>query len=381
MSITRFASAVGAFATAMVLASTVHAQLFKPFEFPPIESDFQFFAPAEVETFGGGPKGKTGWFATYDRCYINVQRPHNPSPYQVTDKYGDFTWGNRWDFGYVGEDRKGWWGIFWHIDGPNENNVQLVERINRFVEDASPLGEDNAVVNPWRDNNLRLTGDRDYLVYNSINVADLTGFELNRTWLKKPLMHGARLTPFGGFRYIRFVDFFQRDQYLRYDDFGNLLPPLSPPLTALAATTEELSSFQTGFTNDMVGGQLGIRWDKDYRRWNFSGDVKALALQNFQVFNEVLKVDRTIYGDTVPADDAPTTVVFEERGEGAHRQEFVYGFEIRAEAAFRVTRDLSLRVGFELLDLVQGIGRGSNPNYNEQDVLLYGVTFGGTYNR
>jgi len=40
MSITRFTSAFAAFVAAMVLASTVQAQLFKPFEFPPIQSDF-----------------------------------------------------------------------------------------------------------------------------------------------------------------------------------------------------------------------------------------------------------------------------------------------------------------------------------------------------
>ena len=60
-----------------------------------------------------------------------------------------------------------------------------------------------------RDNNLRLTGDRDYLVTNSVNVADMTGFELNRTWLWKPLHHGGRLQPLVGFRYTRFIDFYR----------------------------------------------------------------------------------------------------------------------------------------------------------------------------
>lgn len=380
MSITRFTSALAAFVPAMVLASTVQAQLFKPFEFPPIQSDFQFFAPADVETYGGGPAGKTGWFATYDTMYINVQRPRDPSPYLQSDKLGDWGPGFRFDLGYVGENRKGWTFTYWQLGGPNKNDVQLIERINRSVVDASPQPDGEAVF-PFKDNNLRLTGDRDYLIYNSINVIDMSGLELNRTWLKQPLMHGARLTPFGGFRYIKLVDFFQRDTYTRFDENGNAIDPLTPPLIAVTATTEQLASFQSGFTNELVGGQLGIRWDKDYRAWNFSGDVKALAFENFQNYNNVTRVERGIYGDTVPADDAPTTVVVNKSGASAHSAEFVYGMEVRAEAAYRLTRDISLRGGFEFIDLARGIGRGSNFIDNDQAVILYGATFGITLNR
>ena len=41
----------------------------------------------------------------------------------------------------------------------------------------------------------------------------------------------------------------------------------------------------------MLGGQLGIHWAKDYRRWNFSGDFKAFALQNFQNWQHVTKTE------------------------------------------------------------------------------------------
>ena len=112
--------------------------------------------------------------------------------------------------------------------------------------------------------------------------------------------------------------------------------------------------------------------------------MKALALQNFQNFNDVLQTERTDYGDTLPDGDQPVTVSYIETGSSGHNQEFVYGMEIRAEAAFQATRDLSLSVGFNLLDLAQGIGRSYNPegqNNNSQDVIMYGVTFGAMYNR
>ena len=352
------------------MAPSVHAELFKPFEFPGIESDLQFFAPADVDTFGGGPKHKMGWFATFDRVYMNVQRPLDA--YNLSNKMGDFTWGNRFDLGYIDDDGKGWLFTGWHIDGPNENDVLLQERINRFVV-GSPQGP---AIDPFRDNNLRLTGDRDYLVTNSINVSDLSGVELNRTWLKKQLNEGAWIEPFGGFRYIKFLDFYQRDTYTRFDSATLAISPLT-------ADTEILDSLNAAWQNDLVGGQLGVRWYKDYRRWNFSGDVKAFAFQNFQNFNRKTITETTLYGGNIPQPGTiPDTVYYEEQNSFAtHDAEFVFGFEVRAEAAYRVTRDVSLRVGFECMDFAQGIARGNDLAQNDQAVFMYGLTFGATLNR
>lgn len=376
MSITRISSVLAAWVLAAVCAPPVQAQLFKPFAFPPIESDFQFFAPADVDTYGGGPTHKTGWFAAYDRVHIAMTRPEDS--YNLSNRMGDFTWGNRFDLGYVDDDNKGWVFTGWHIDGPNANDVLLTERINRYVSDASPGA---APIQPERDNNLRLTGDRDYLVTNSVNVADMTGVELNRTWLLKPLYHGTRLTPFVGLRYVKFIDFYQRQTYLRYDDLGAVVPPI-PPALALTATTEQLQSIEAGVVNDMLGGQLGVHWDRDYRRWNFSGDVKALAFQNFQNWNTVTEIETTIYGGELPQEDAtPDTVIMSRTGSASSTNEFVFGMELRADAAYRLTRDISLRVGGEFINFGQGIGRGINQQNTDQMVILYGVTFGVTWNR
>ncbi len=374
----KITTVLAALVTAIALTPNASAQLFKPFAFPPIESDFQFFAPGEIDTYGGGPKYKTGWFATYDRVYMNVQRPNDA--YNLSPKMGDFTWGNRFDLGFVDDDSKGWIGTIWHIDGPNEEDIVVAERINRFLADAAPQA---VAVQPLRDNNLRLTGDRDYLVTNSVNVADLTGVELNRTWLWKPLHNGGRLQPFVGFRYVKFIDFYQRQTYRRYDDLGFQTPPTGiPPADALLATTEQITSLDSGVQNDMVGGQLGMHWDKDYRRWNFSGDVKAFALQNFQNWDNSLTTETTIYGGALPQEDTtPDTTLIVKNGYATHTAEFVFGMEVRVDAAYRVTRDLSMRFGFEFIDFGQGVGRGIDPLDNQQALLMYGVTMGVTYNR
>jgi hypothetical protein len=378
MSITRLTSGLAALVTTLALASNVHAELFKPFAFPPIESDFQFFAPADVDTYGGGPTAKTGWFADYDRVYMNVQRPNDS--YDLSNKMGDFTWGNRFDIGYVDDDQKGWIFTGWHIDGPNENVIVVAERINRAMTTGVPI---EAAIFPLRDNNLRLTGSRDYLVTNSVNVADMSGAELNRTWQLDQLHYGARLTPLVGVRYVKFVDFYQRDEYLRYDENGFVVfPPSLPPVLEITATTEQLVSLQAGVQNDMFGGQLGVHWDKDYRRWNFSGDFKAFALQNFQNWNNVTKTVTSIYPGTIPqVDTVPDTVLIVEEGSASHNAEFVFGMELRFDAAYRLTRDISIRGGAEFMDFGQGIGRGINIRDNNQDVIMFGFTMGVTWNR
>ncbi len=215
--------------------------------------------------------------------------------------------------GFVDDDSKGWVGTIWHIDGPNENDILLTERINRFITDASPQ---TVAIQPTRDNNLRLTGDRDYLVTNSVNVADLSGFELNRTWLWKPLHNGGRLQPSSDFGTSGSSTSISDRRTTRYDDNGFPTPPNGiPPIDALTATTEQLTSLEAGVTNDMVGGQLGMHWDKDYRQWNFSGDVKGFAMQNFQNWNNVLNTETTIYGGELPQEDTtPDTVVHDEAG-------------------------------------------------------------------
>ena len=373
MSIFRFASVLAALVTALALAPNVAAQNFKAFDYPELETDFQFFAPADIETFGGGPDRKTGWFATFDRVYMNMSRPRDA--YVESRAMGDFTWGNRFDLGYVDDDCHGWVFTGWHIDGPNHDDLRLVQRLNFDTSNGQNTGNDT----------LRLTRNRHYLTKNSINVADISGLELNRTWLWKPLHGGGQLQPFAGVRYIKFVDFYHRDVYARYDDEGVLIPNLPPdPATGVGAkdaTTETLAMYRGGTINDMVGGQLGMRWDKEVRRWNVSAAFKAFALQNFQNWDLKVDTEQTMYGGTIPQTGDPDGTIHSQVATAGSRNEFVFGCEVRTDAAFRVTRDFSLRFGFEFMDLGKGIGRGTSPDHNDQGVIMYGLTFGGTINR
>ena len=61
--------------------------------------------------------------------------------------------------------------------------------------------------------------------------------------------------------------------------------------------------------------------------------------------------------------------------------EFVWGGEVRGEASYELTRDISLRFGMVFIDLGQGIGRSRSINDNREDVQIAGLTFGLTINR
>ncbi len=356
--------------------------------------DFQFFAPAELGDFGRPPEPNTGWFGAYNRMYIYVSRPDNhgappggnPStgnPY--TD--GDFTWGNRIDLGYMTEDDTGWWFTGIHIDGPNKYNVLVHPQINRFIEEGDGGGggddddddDDGAAIFPIRDRNNPLTGARDLFLGDSLNVADLSGFELNKVWRMDPLHNGGTLEPFVGFRYMKFIDFFRRESYIRLDETGIPLP-----LPSEDEVLERITVLTTDWENHMVGGQVGIRWAQPKGRWLLSGETRAFATQAFQDWHGRDLTLETLYdGGTTGA--GVVAEHFRQIDEFDHNAEFVFGFDVRAESAFELTRDISLSLGAHIMHFAQGVARGplpaSDEEFDPQDLTMVGFTFGVTINR
>ena len=72
-------------------------------------------------------------------------------------------------------------------------------------------------------------------------------------------------------------------------------------------------------------------------------------------------------------DQIPRSVVeILERYCASHNAEFVFGMELRFDAAYRLTRDISMRGGAEFMDFGQGIGRGIDIRDNNQDVIMFG---------
>ena len=160
--------------------STLRAQRYLPFvDLNYFATDSQFFAAADIDDYGGGPGTSTGWFAAFDRMYMYMCRPNA----EESNTQGDMAWGNRIDLGYMTEEKHGWLISMTNITGPNAMERNRQERNNRFMEDASPQ---DVAVDPPQDNNNRETGARDYFLEDSLNMANLSNFEINKTFLMKP---------------------------------------------------------------------------------------------------------------------------------------------------------------------------------------------------
>lgn len=350
--------------------------------------DFQFFAPTEFGEFGGGPEPFTGWFGTADRMHIYMSRPEA----EPSHTEGDFTWGNRFTVGYMSPEDHGWFVEHWHIDGPNHFHETEAERVNVIaledqinstpgtivLRDGEIINEDGELNQglPRSDQNNHRSDDRRYFIRDSVNVADLTSFELNKSFRLKKLHYGSHLEPFFGFRYIKYQDFWEQSAYSRITDLGvdvGQVPPLTQDPTLLQ--NERFDRNISTFDNHMVGGQFGARWYKLKGRWNLSSEIRAFMFSNFQ-FQQTIQTSELTFYDATGVDEEPEGVFLRNTFSNGNATQFVFGGEVRAQAAYAVTRDVAIRVGITFMELGKGVGRGNNINRNDENVTMFGTTFG-----
>ncbi len=393
MSIKRILFCILAVGAVLGSIESAHAQKFQPLiNHDYFGHDMQFFAPAELGTFGGAPHPRIGWYGSLDRMYLWTSR----AAQEVTFNQGDFTWGNRFDIGYMTQEDHGWHVSFMHLDGPNVFHVLRVDRVNRLNDaDAPPTDGEPLIADQNLIEAAGPTGQfprRFYDVKDSLNSADFSSFELNKVFRRKQLHNGGILEPFVGFRYMKFVDRTRNDVYQRFNATGDQTfstgggPPVAPlpaipgapPLISLPDTTgliEQFSANKALFENNMFGGQMGMRVSVWKGSWNLSTEIRAFAMQNFQNLRNYTDTTITLYdsGATNAVVDQELSV--ETRTEN-HFDEFVYGAEVRAQAAYEVTRDVALQFGLEFVELGQGIGRGNQVFANTENVTMVGAVFG-----
>lgn len=344
-----------------------HFWEFQPFLDPGyFNPDFQFFAPAEVDDFGGEEKPNTGLYITFDRTYVNVTRPIDQFSLGSGNQ-GDFTWGNRMEVGYMKGDPAGWQAVLWHVNGPNEK-----------VTNAEFLEEITTIATPVVNQQILSPGATD-----SINQLKMSTFELNRIWRRPEFHNGTNFEPFIGYRYMNVKDFWHRETLIQEIQGG-------APLTATGVEFFERQLFRSIFENQMHGGQLGARFFRQRGHWMLSADLRFFALANFQSLQNQSVRSILPNPQTVLADGNTTQNFINFFGSGSdlnrttsydRATQFCFGGEVRGEASYELTRDVNLRVGFVFLDMGQGIGRGNLIRLNNQAVQMAGVTFGFTVNR
>lgn len=351
----------------VVTGPVATGQTYHPFADPlDYDPDWQFFAPVDVESLtelSPRKRAPTGFFGTYDRTYIWMSRPEQePSKAQ-----GDFGWGNRFDFGFMTEEDQGWLFSLRHMGGPtvfNETIQPALDRVN-----VNDTGDPLNPVLPFFDANDPHLGFRAYRVRDSLNVASLSNFEINKTWRREPYRYGGILEPMIGFKYSNLRDRAINEQWRE----------------VVLNTTEEFISHTTITDNQMFGGQLGARYFTHYNRWTLSGEFRAFGMANFQHRDYTQRNFQTTYTTGTPPGPVIANAISENFVTESN-SEFVFGFEARAQAAYQVTRDFNLRFGVDVVNFAKGIWRAGNPGFNtvdiqDQDVQAAGVTFGLSLNR
>ncbi|MEM7476929.1 MAG: BBP7 family outer membrane beta-barrel protein [Planctomycetota bacterium] len=378
MSLQNFTWRVIAVLTAIVASPAALGQVYHPLgDVLDVDPDWQWFAPVDVEEMLERSPRKAaahGWFAAYDRTNLWVSRPS----VELSAGRGDFGWGNRWDVGFMNDKDSGWLVSFRSMGGPNTYDRITVNRVDRI--NANDTGDPANPILPPEDRNDPQLGYRAYVLGDSLNVAGLTNFELNKTWRRSPYRYGGMLEPMVGFKYSTFNDTALNEDYFRS------VNQISVPGGVLADLgVETLISDTTTIKNQMVGGQLGARYFNHSGRWTLSGEFRAFGMANFQSRRYERRVVTTEYtgiAGTVVMTDANTGTSFVQ----SSNNEFAFGFEARAEAAYSVTNFFQLRGGIDVINFAKGIWRGQNPGFGDgfvqdQDVQIAGFTFGVSINR
>lgn len=338
----------------------------EPINFDP---DWQFFAPVQLqdmEDLSARQRANKGFYATYDRMNIAFSR----SDTEPGANKMDFTWGNRFDFGWMKENDRGWNFSVINITGPNEYNIYEQVRIHQYLyEDEVP--------------DDRTWSERIYEIADSVNVANFSSFEANKTWRMEPYRYGGILEPMIGIRYAQFRDFARNDTYTHFEYNQGTFD--DPDMVVY----ENLLRDYTTTDNHMLLGQFGFRYTKQVRRWTFSNDAKVFAGHVFQSQN-ITRESITAYIDSpVAAGDDPLQHNDRQGTNYAGRDndESTVGFDIRVEGAYKATKYLDLRAGFQMLYFGRGIWRGStlteqgNQFSNDQHLIMPGFTFGVALNR
>jgi len=347
-----------------------------------LDADYQWFEPiteADLADMKPKKRANTGWYAGVDRMNLWLTRPENESGDWLMDMGSGF----RADMGYMLNNDHGWSATYMDFkvnatDGfdrerLNRYNLEALEREGGVV--GPPFGE----IVPVSDDNNFGFNNRFVEIRNSENVAEFNSFELNKTFRMEPYHYGGMLEPLIGFRYMRFADTYQRMNY----SSGLFFNP-TDPLELLAG--EEVLTERSNATNDLFGGQIGFRYFKFVQRFRYSAEMRFFSMASFQSNRLQTSLEQTLYGGTTVAagDEVSYYIVDQNRPLYGKGDEFAWGYDIRSELSYTLSRMIELRGGFQMVDVAQGIWRGRliDPAASrDQRALMAGITFGVTLNR
>lgn len=353
-----------------------------PFEFDP---DFRWFEPVydlDLADMKPEKRAHTGWFATYDRLNLYAGRPELFRP-DTGENRLDGGWGNRYEVGFMlPGDKHGWMFNWTKLDVLAADTFQQ-ERLNRFIDPTDGFPITNTFGFPIRGgegNNLGYDF-RFYNVGKTLNVFKYQSYELNKTWRMTPYHYGGIAEPLIGLRYMKLRDINSFNQYE-----SSIYPP-PPPDPPVEPPAETLTTQKDVTLNDMFGGQIGFRYFKPHNRYVLSTDFRAFFGGNWQSSKFQRIIDYTEYdgvevgSEVVSMSTTETPAVFSENSE------FYFGYDVRAELSYQLTKMLSVRTGMQAIQIGRGVWRGGQGSpgqlaggAKDQGLFMFGATFGLNFN-
>ncbi|MDM4014441.1 hypothetical protein [Roseiconus lacunae] len=373
-----------------------HLPVADPFQFEP---DFRWFEPiydADLADIKPKKRANTGWFATYDRLYLYGSRPdNNDLNFGDDDSRLDGGAGHRYEVGFMLPDSDSGWLFSWVDNDVGEFHRIRHERGNRINEDeldgeatnaAPPFGLEAI---PGISNNIgfnyRFVDELD-----SLNVISFDSYELSKTWRMEPYHYGGILEPLVGIRWFRLKDTYAASRFESSNDPDNVIS--SNLLNKYGALAEELTINQAFTENEAITAQFGFRYMKFIDRFVATGDFRVFSGGNWQSSYKNTWTEAVVYDNTtapISQGDEVARIIREETSPvNSRNEEFFLGFDVRADLAYQLTRDFTIRAGFQLIDIERGLWRGGDAvggtvpgGDNEQDYLMVGYTFGLTLNR
>ncbi|MCA9105426.1 MAG: BBP7 family outer membrane beta-barrel protein [Planctomycetales bacterium] len=299
--------------------------------------DMQMFAPVDYNLLEDEQRPSTGLFFCYDRTANGITGPDVITTLGAGN--GGFTyqtWGNRFDFGFMTEDDCGWTATVSTMGGGNFQS-------GRTDGNALPM----------------------------VTYTQYQSWELNRVFRQR-LKNGSYIEPYIGGRFAYLSDETMQHEIGLQLGLGDITNP------------DDQNRFIQQSQNNMFGGTLGVRWFRETGRWRVASNLATFLAYNSQ-FN---------FATDVQFDETNAVGPVFERS--ARTDGFVPMGETRIDISYDVTRDVSLRLGGQVMWYWEGLTRANmidsrvNPNsvrsftpftspirtVNNQDLAIYGVTFG-----
>jgi len=373
--------------------------------------DFQLFAPPDFREYSLYQKPNEGWWFQYDRLIWVFSPPDNQLQATATDTavvsfqvdsnflYSDRSWGNRYEVGYVLNGNGMMVSGFQTQSGGQSISGSTVARIIR--PNPAPQAQDGRPAELEDLEDFPFFNRQDTDITGTIRQSlETYGFEIDFTKRWSSRTRRDAVTLLLGPRYFNFADRFGWTQSgtitqetIANPAFsvtgvagGGVGGGVAPAQLVFQNDTRLFEPFTgnvTDFadvnaTNSLVGPQLGTRLETAKDRWKLVGEFRVAPMANFQnvmfrsnqAFSEIQSSIGTGLGDGATDIDeqnarlSAQVVGFSPMNKVKHYAVFSMLGEYRADVAWQVSRDITLRAGYTGM-VVSNITRA--PGYLGED--------------